>query len=859
MSRTRVGAVAAAMLLICGSHKAQAHTDLLMSSGIKEAFREGVTLPLYVINVDAIHDQDEETPAAHGDEPITVGNLYLNSDGESIFIDRIELEPTRDFRLSDSLRRELTGISHMPVDDTEYELDDGASLQFDVLKMQARLQVSQASFVATHASSEYLGPSTSGFSGVINYSANAFQAKDEDLNGYLTLNTLSSYNEHHLMLDGSFYAGANGADPEADLDRALYERDFHGRQLAIGRVEGWGMQSFASVSTMDDQSFVGASYGNNSQSYVDKSSVSLIPISLYLPSSGEARVFRNGRLIDIQRFSLGSHMLDTSRLPAGIYNVTVRIVIGGEVESSRQYRVNKPVQDSIPGGGFAWQVWGGYTSYDDDYGSDHDFDSSDQILSDDREENDSKRYDDDAVFGVSIASHWHELMWSASLYQKGETSVLESSLSYPLMNQLNLDISTLAASDGSGQFMPSLTYQTSFGSLWANASNTNEGDELNLDEDASWTVGGDIDLSKWIEQLGTLSASYEEDYESGSFSGERTGQYTRLDYSQTIFSNDYSLLRLNLGINNSSYKGDDDNEQYVSITFSLPVSGTMQAGLSHDSDGTDLDLEYERLFDGAIKSVGGNVSLNMGHEDERLDSYNLYSDYQTRYVAGAVGFMGDSDTYNTSVDARGGVAWRGRHLAAGNAQGHSGIVVELPADVVEQDRELVAQINGNRYPLNQHKTLIPLEPYHAYEVQILTGDYSKGAYNVDQSAQEITLYPGNIITINPVVKRMVTVFGRLMDESGVPMASIGVHNHIGRTVTDDDGYFSIDVSTLHPEVNVSLTQGPHARADVPIESITESAVWMGDLTCSSNAAQCRWSGTSPTAMLGRSESGEHQS
>lgn len=858
MIRKKAGAVAAAILLIC-SHKAHADADLLMSAGVKAAFREGVTLPLYVNNVDAVHDQGEGNLAVHEDRSTIIGNLYVSSDGESIFIDRIELEPIQNFQLSDSLRQELTSISHMPVNDAEYELDDGASLQFDVLKMQANLQVSQTSFVATEASSEYLGSSTSGLSGVINYSANAFQVKNEDLNGYLTMNTLSSYNEHHFMLDGSFYAAASDEDSEVELDRALYERDFHGRQLDVGWVEGWGLQSFANVSTMDNQRFFGVSYGNNSQSYVDKSSESLIPISLYFPSAGEARVFRNNRLIDIQRFSMGSHMLDTSRLPEGIYNVTVKVVTGGEIESSRQYRVNKPTQDHAPSGGLAWQIWGGYSSYDDDY-SDNNFYSGDQLsFEEDREDSGSDRYDDDAILGVSLANHWHELSWSGSLYQKGKTSVLESNLSYPLLDQLSFDISTLSATDSSDQFMPSLTYQASFGSLWANASYTNEGDELILDDDASWSIGGDIDLSSWAEQLGTLSASYEEDYESGDFSGERAGKYTRIDYSQLVFSNDYSMLRLNLGINNSSYGGDEDNEKYISVTFSLPFADTVQAGLSHDSDGTDLDLEYEKLLDGTIKTVGGNVSLNMGNEDERLDNYNLYSDYQTRYVSGSVGLIGDSDTYNTSVDARGGVAWGGGHITAGNAQGDSAIVVELPADVVEQDRDMVAQINGNRYPLNKHSTLIPLTPYHVYEVQILTGDYSKSAYNVDQSLQEITLYPGNIITINPVVRRMVTVFGRLMDESGTPMASTRLHNHIGRTITDDDGYFSIDVSTLDPEVNVSLTQGPNARADVPIKSVTESAVWMGDLTCSSNAVECRWSGTSPTAMLGHSESGEHQS
>ena len=52
-------------------------------------------------------------------------------------------------------------------------------------------------------------------------------------------------------------------------------------------------------------------------------------------------VFRDGRLLSVQNFNMGSYEIDTSRFPYGVYDVTVDIVVNGRTVNTRMSRVNK--------------------------------------------------------------------------------------------------------------------------------------------------------------------------------------------------------------------------------------------------------------------------------------------------------------------------------------------------------------------------------------------------------------------------------------------------------------------------------------------------------------------------------------
>ncbi len=82
-------------------------------------------------------------------------------------------------------------------------------------------------------------------------------------------------------------------------------------------------------------------YGNNSSSKVNHSQLSLTPITVFLPSAGEVRIYREGKLLSIQSFPMGNFEVDTAPLPFGIYQVEVEVVIDGKVHAKQTQTVNK--------------------------------------------------------------------------------------------------------------------------------------------------------------------------------------------------------------------------------------------------------------------------------------------------------------------------------------------------------------------------------------------------------------------------------------------------------------------------------------------------------------------------------------
>lgn len=807
---------------------------ILLSPSLKAVLSSGLPVSLLIKNTDNSSSDNDSSPDQTAPEP--VGTLTLATKGDNLYIDHVDLDENLNYDLNDDLKQSLMTVKNLPVTNTLVALPGGSQLTFNPVTMQAILEVNQSSF-DVQKKDPYLPGVNTGLSGVANYSINAYDGNDSDFEANVTLNTVTSYNENHLYLDGEF----DTSDNDVQIDRALFERDFKGRNVEVGYVDGWGMQSFAQVSTLQDQVFYGASYGNYSNALADSSAVSLIPINLYLPSAGEARVFRSGRLIDIQRFSMGSHQLDTTRLPGGTYNVNVKIIVGNDEVSSRQYRVSKPksTENHNGDGGLSWQVWGGASTYDHDYNDyytdHHELDGDSKSHQDSHYSKEREDDDVDAMVGVSLAGNLGDLQWLTSLYQKGPSAVNEVSLAYSPIEQLSIAISTVIASDHTSSFAPSISYAFPVVTLWGNYENTREGKQLDIDENKFWTVGADVNLEELVDHAGSLSYSFEKDLPYRN--NDKTTRYTQLDYTNNLYTDSWGSVQLHAGLNIRDDGKDTTRDKYVSLNFSLPLGNSVSVGASADESGSSLDLAYDKELDGFVNGVGASTSIALNNHQNNQSTYNGYANYEGKYAQGTVSVQGTgSDSISASLTNQGSVGW-GNKFAASGTQGTSGVIITLPDDVANKD--LNALVNEVPYPLHSGRNLISLPAYKKYNVQVVNSENADSSYQVNTGKKTFTLYPGNVVDMNANVKKTVTVFGRLLDENGQVIARTRLHNHIGSTVTDDDGYFAIDINKHYPEFIVQQENKQDTKLDMSktMGASKDGAMWIGDVTCSSD--QCR--------------------
>ncbi|MEY2345332.1 TcfC E-set like domain-containing protein [Proteus mirabilis] len=85
----------------------------------------------------------------------------------------------------------------------------------------------------------------------------------------------------------------------------------------------------------------------------------------FLNSPGEVRIYRQGKLLNIQNFPMGNFEVDTSMLPYGIYEVTIETVIDGKVVTTQHQTINKSF--GTANGNFDqlnWEIYGGYIDFD---------------------------------------------------------------------------------------------------------------------------------------------------------------------------------------------------------------------------------------------------------------------------------------------------------------------------------------------------------------------------------------------------------------------------------------------------------------------------------------------------------------
>ena len=117
---------------------------------------------------------------------------------------------------------------------------------------------------------------------------------------------------------------------------------------------------------------------------------------------------------------------------------------------------------------------------------------------------------------------------------------------------------------------------------------------------------------------------------------------------------------------------------------------------------------------------------------------------------------------------------------------------------IDRQGQMLAKVNGQDYPCRASRP--SPSPYGEYEIELLNSKRGKDSYDINTGKQRYTLFPGNVATLDArsTIKEMVTVFGILRAEDGSLLANARIDNHIGTTVTNEEGEFSLDVDKANP-------------------------------------------------------------
>ena len=802
------------LLMPCSANAAgrvQQLGGVIIPQAFSQSLQDGMSIPLY-IHLEGSRDNQNDR---------RIGVAYIWLDGEVLRVRQITLEEREDnARVSEATRQQLVRLANDAFsDELKIPLTNDAQLQLSLRQLLLQLVVKREALgIVLRSRSEDIGQSSvNALSNNLSYNLgvynNQLRSGEGNTSSFLSLNSVSALREHHVVLDGSLY-GIGTRHGDNELYKAMYERDFAGHRFAGGMLDTWNLQSLGPMTTVSAGKIYGASWGNQASSTVFDNSHSVTPVVAFLPAAGEVHLTRDGRLLSVQNFAMGNHEVDTRGLPYGIYDVEVEIIVNGRVVSKRNQRVNKLFSRGRGAGApLAWQLWGG------------------RFHMDRWSENGKKTLPakESWLTGVSASGSLNTLTWAATGYGYDNNTVGETRLTLPLTEAVNINLQNMLASDHSWSSISSISAPLpgGFSSLWVNQEKTSIGNKLRRSNADNRAVGGTLNLNALWSKLGTFSISYNDDRLYNS-------HYYTADYYQTVYSGTFGSLGLRAGVQRyNNGENSASTGKYVALDLSLPLGNWFSTGMTHQNGYTMANLSARKQFDeGTIRTVGANISraITGGTGDDKTLSGGAYTQFETRYTNGSLNVNSGTDGYvNTNLMASGSIGWQGKNIAAsGRTDGNSGVIFNTGLD---DDSKLSAKVNGRIVQLSGEHNYLPLSPYSRYEVELQNSKNSLDSYDIVSGRKShLTLYPGNVAVIEPELKQMVTVSGRIRAEDGALLANARINNHIGRTRTDEKGEFVMDVDKKYPTIDFSY--GGNKTCEVELElSQARGAVWVGDVVC----------------------------
>ncbi len=714
---------------------------------------------------------------------------------------------------------------------------DNVEVEFDARRFRAHLFIKPSLLtVKSLNENRYLDDASSGFSAVQGLSLSLSGARSKDSTDHF-----SWYGRSVMALDESHMFSDWGYDKAAhfNISSMYIERDWQGQELVGGLFTA---NSFGLGFSADPQ-LLGVRLAHSTETLNRSLAINTTPIVVYLPVRGRVEIYRNGRLLDARLLEAGRQQLDTRGFPQGAYNLTIRVYDGTRLVDERQQLYVK--SNSLPGAsdplyfiefgrpmentadswwprtGEGWVLRGGYSRL---------VARSTSLTVSSTVEN------SDALAEVGALHLAEDFEASAGVMagRHDRTGFYGNLVVFLSFDEVNSQIQARyreLSKQGSGSN--------------SNSGNTNNNSLLGSGSRTGQLTG--------TASIGKLTVEAGRDWQRGE-TDTNTRVTDHLRFEWPLMRGPALELRASL----EATRGQNNNEQSTRVLMGLT--------LSHRQDGRDLTLQHTRQENRQKQSQNGQSektrtlsmvsrasarwqNLHIGKQTVRAGGFlekqreqrsiGADANFSNRWFGGQVALnrlepdKGEDVTsyignFSTSVLAR------FDNLAVGGGLlSDSAVIVELEGDTPgQQAGRFDILVNGRVAGKGRTGDSVPiiLAPFYSYGVSIRPSADNFSDY--DETAQEVTLYPGNVARVNFEIVSIEPVIGRLYDRDGKLIDGALLENSQDQAVTDIYGMFQSRLRPGLKELQVRLQDGSLCSAALPDERRRRrGVVLLGRLVC----------------------------
>ena len=681
---------------------------------------------------------------------------------------------------------------------------DTVGVIFDATQFRVDVFVASA-LLETASGPRYLPDPEAGFSGLQTLSAAVAGSTSNDTDYTLRSFSLLAYDTGRVRSETSM-SSADGAN----LDVLATEVDRHGWRY-IG-----GLYRTALSSLLGERRLMGAGIVSTADTRLDLEQIEGTPITIFLPGRAQVEVLRDGRLLSSRAYPPGNQAIDTSALPQGAYEVTLRIrQVDGTVREETRFFAKTSLVPPRDAPRYVLEAG---------------------LLG--SETTSLTRFADTPA---AHAGTTHRLTNSFALGSDVVVTTSRQSLevsAFYLATFSTFSVSALGAVDGSVGtslnaygVLDRFSYGVSGRRIWAQdgADSGRRTDPARL----AWTSSTRLDMSLSYAfeagpRLGLRASWQKQEGTDGYYSygpslfwplppqfGSRLDLVAEATRSRGEIQ---AMVRLRVLLESERYTISSD-QGYVA-SFGHQQSSETGAVGRVDAYWRDGDL-----IQGDLRAGGGLIREFGDNTVRGQTDYHGPNGNGLGYVEHDIG-NGDETLYggNALVNVLGNadrVTWGGEDAF------RSGVVISVTGSADAAFTILVDGRPRGTVEVGQRMPLL-LPEYKEYDIRLQP--IGAPPIQFDTSSREVSLYPGTIKTLQWQVEPIFVVFGRLLDAAGEPLAYTPLEGGTERAFTDAHGYFQLEVAGS-TELKVA---GPgRDPCTVTVEEPTpgEELVDLGELSC----------------------------
>ena len=659
-------------------------------------------------------------------------------------------------------------------------------LVFDKRKLSSTFYINYDHVLEEKINYEKLLPSsTSDYSYLQSFNFNFFKNQDSDLTYSLLGNSIYSYKEHRLR--STWLQNQN----DFFINQFYYGNDSKGKTTRLGYINSG---SFGYTFTPNLR-MLGLEYSTSINTRKDLQTEFSEPIPIFLNERAAVKILVNGELIYSEYLEAGNQIINTTNFPSGSYNLNIEIIEdNGSTRKLQKFFVKSisipPKDENL----FYFNL--GYIESEEL-----------SIFNNKEEYEDSILPDIENVpflkFGYSTRWNSQSAIYNEFLYQ--EDNYLYNPTVYFLGDGYEIKSSLMLGNNKAkgATFDFNMPFYDKNLSLFLRYINENE-NKFSSREGLSVSASYSMNLSDYgsLSFFGNYEKSFINDFDNKTYT---------VSYRNNFYQTEKGSLNFNFDISKNN------NETFINLGFTYNFNASSNLNLRTTptwrkrENGSDYNLSNNLRYNKKNKQTeySNNLTTNNSKESKNILFNNIISDQRYGNATFDVNYDYSNNknkklsllgSFNTNFGTDGK-----NYTIGGKRRLESGIIIDLTNYQLEDDFQLYI----NNIPTDKLKsskfTFIPLNPYSEYNIYLKSLS-SDNFIKVRSKRELVTLYPGNIETLEWDIDRIQLITGQLFDQNGNIIKSKTVYANSNKTFTDDFGFFQLEITDIDDKIWVEFEE-----------------------------------------------------